>query len=156
MSEKRQRLSGNADDMLAAFLATYALAAFSYEKYMPESFMKIFRFIVFSAFAAVWLFLSFKSGRRGGKKFPIFAVLFWVLPQLVAYLADNGPEVFRMSIIMYVLSEFLMFLTADSTAVIGTAVGIPVSAAVTLTVLLCGAAYMAGLLVYTKKKGNYT
>lgn len=156
MSEKKQRLSGNADDMIAAFLATYSLAAFSYEKYMPESFMRIFRFIVFAAFAAIWLFLSFKSGRRAGRKFPIFAVLFWILPQIIIFLADNGPEVFRMSIIMYVLSEFLTFLTADSSGVIGAAIGISAPAAMALILLLCGAAYMSGYLMFTRKKGNYT
>lgn len=156
MSEKKQRLSGNADDMIAAFLATYSLAAFSYEKYMPESFMRIFRFIVFAAFAAIWLFLSFKSGRRAGRKFPIFTALFWILPQIIIFLADSGPEVFRMSITMYVLAEFLTFLTADSSGVIGAAIGISAPAAMALILLLCGAAYMSGYLMFTRKKGNYT
>ena len=142
--------------MLAAFLATYALASFSYEKYMPESFMKIFRFAVFALFAAAWLLFSFKSGRRSGRKFPIFAVLYWIVPHILVYLADNGPEVLRMSIIMYVLSEFMTFLTTVPAGVIGTAVGISPSAATVVILMLCGAAYMSGYLVYTRKNGNYT
>lgn len=156
MSEKKQVFSGSFEDMLAAFLVTYALASFSYEKYMPESFMRIFRFAVFALFAAVWLWFSFKSGRRSGRKFPIFAVLYWIVPHLIVYLADNGPEMLRMSIIMYVLSEFMIFITTVPAEVVGTAVGISSSAATAVILLLCGAAYMSGYLVYTRKTGNYT
>ena len=106
MNEKKQIFSGSFDDMLAAFLATYALASFSYEKYMPESFMRIFSFAVLTLFAAAWLWFSFRSGLRNGKKFPLFAILFWILPHIIIYLADNGPEFMRMSIAMYILSEF--------------------------------------------------
>ncbi|MDE6762391.1 MAG: hypothetical protein K2J73_01775 [Oscillospiraceae bacterium] len=156
MSEKKQVFSGSFEDMFAAFLATYALASFSYEKYMPESFMRIFSFAVFALFAAAWLWFSFKSGRRSGRKFPIFAVLYWIVPHILVYLADNGPEVLRMSIVMYVLSEFMIFLTTVPAGVVGTAVGISSSYATAVILLLCGAAYMSGYLVYTKKNGNYT
>lgn len=145
--------------MLAAFFITYAFAAFSFEKYMPESFVKVYRFAVFIIFAATWLGLSFKSGRRAGRKFPIFTVLFWIVPQILIWLADNGPEVFRMSIIMYVLSEFMNFFTTVPFEICGTAVGISAPAAAAVMLLLCGVAYMSGYLVYTYrqgKKGNYT
>ena len=145
--------------MLAAFLITYAFAALSFEKYMPESFVRLYRAAVFIVFAATWLGLSFKSGRRAGRKFPIFAVLFWIVPPIVIWLADNGPEVFRMSIIMYVLSEFMNFFTTVPSEVCGTAVGISAPAAVAVILLLCGVAYMSGYFMYTfrqSKKGNYT
>lgn len=159
MSEKKRQHYGAVDDMLAAFLITYAFAALSFEKYMPESFVRLYRAAVFIVFAATWLGLSFKSGRRAGRKFPIFAVLFWIVPPIVIWLADNGPEVFRMSIIMYVLSEFMNFFTTVPSEVCGTAVGISAPAAVAVILLLCGVAYMSGYFMYTfrqSKKGNYT
>lgn len=156
MSEKKQIFSGSFEDMLAAFFATYALASFSYEKYMSESFMRIFRLAVFALFAAAWLWFSFKSGLKSGRKFPVFAVLYWIIPHILVYLADNGPEALRMSIIMYVLSEFMIFLTTVPAEVVGTAVGISSSAATAVILLLCGSAYMSGYLVYTRKNGNYT
>lgn len=144
--------------MLAAFLATYALASFSYEKYMPESFMRIFRFAVLALFAAAWLWFSFRSGLRTGRKFPIFAVLYWILPHIIIYLADNGPEVLRMSIIMYVLSEFMIFLATVPAETVGAALGIASPAATAVILLLCGSAYMSGYLINTRKtkSGNYT
>ena len=142
--------------MIAAFLITYALAALGFEKNMPESIMKIYSAVVFAVFAAAWLWFSYKSGLRKGRKFPIFTVLFWLLPQIVIYLADNGPEVFRMSIIMYVLSEFLMMLTNVPPQIMGNAVGITVPSALIVILLLCGAAYVSGMLVCTYKEGNYT
>lgn len=159
MSEKKRRHYGAVDDMLAAFFITYAFAAFSFEKYMPESFVRVYRSAVFILFAATWLGLSFKSGRRAGRKFPIFAVLFWIVPPILIWLADSGPEVFRMSIIMYVLSEFMNFFTTVPSEVCGTAVGISAPAAAAVILLLCGVSYMSGYLMYTfrqSKKGNYT
>ncbi|MEZ3453403.1 MAG: hypothetical protein K1W17_03430 [Oscillospiraceae bacterium] len=156
MNEKRQRLPGSADDMLAAFLTTYAFAAFSFERYMSESFMRMFRPLVFAAFAAVWLFFSFKNGLKSGRKFPVFAVLYWILPHIIIYLADNGPEALRMSITMYVFSEFMRFITTVPAEVFGSAVGITVPAATAVILLFCGSAYMSGYLVYTRKNGNYT
>lgn len=142
--------------MIAAFLITYAFSAFSFEKNMPENVMKIYSAVVFAVFAAAWLWFSYRSGLRKGRKFPIFTVLFWILPQIVIYLADNGPEVFRMSIIMYVLSEFLMMLTNVPPQILGDTVGITVPAAFIVILLLCGAAYVSGILVCTYKEGNYT
>lgn len=156
MGEKKKMRSPSVDDMIAAFLITYAFAAFSFEKNMPESIMKIYNAVVFAVFAAAWLWFSYKSGRRRGRKFPIFTVMFWLLPQVVIYLADSGPEVFRMSIIMYVLSEFLMMLTNVPPQILGNAVGITVPASVIVILLLCGASYMSGMLVCTYKEGNYT
>lgn len=140
--------------MLAAFFITYAFASFSFEKYMPESFVRLYRVAVFIVFAAVWLGFSFKSGRRAGRKFPIFAVLFWIVPQILIWLADNGPEVFRMSIIMYVLSEFMNFLTTVPFEICGTAVGISAPAAAALVLLLCGMSYMSGYLMRTLRQGK--
>lgn len=153
---KNKRKTGFADDMAVLFLLTYAFAAFSYEKYMPEEIMKIYNLLVFLVFAAVWLGVSFRNGKRMSRKFPVFAMLFWILPQIIIYLADNGPEVMRMSIIMYVLSEFCILLTSVPADIIGGALDIPTAAAIAVILLLCAAAYMFGVFVRVLKKGNYT
>lgn len=57
------------DDILAVFLITYALAVFSYEKYMPEIIMKFMQAVTFVLFAISWLWLSFKNGKRKGVAF---------------------------------------------------------------------------------------
>jgi len=152
MSEKKKKLSGRADDMFLAFIITYTLAAFSFEKYMPEGFMRIFNFAVFIAFAAVWMGLSFKSGRRNGRAFPIFAAAFWIVPQIIIGLAENGPEFMRMSIIMYLLSEFCMLITTVPSELIGAFTGISVPAAIAVILILCAAAYMGGMLVRIRRE----
>lgn len=135
------------DDILAVFLITYALAAFSYEKYMPEGIMKFMQAITFVLFAAAWLWNSFKSGKRKGVAFPIFAVFFWIFPQLIIYFANNGPEIFRMSVIMYVLSEFSDLLTTVPMKITGSVVGISAYGAATVILLLCAACYLFGMLI---------
>ncbi len=152
MSEKKRKPSDIVGEFLAAFLITYALAVFSYEKYMPESFMKAFNVLVYIAFAATWLWLSFKNGMKKAVAFPVFTVLYWLVPQLVIYLADSGPEVFRMSIIMYLLSEFSIIITTVPSELIGSAINVSVPAAITIILLLSAAAYMAGMLVNVRKK----
>lgn len=133
------------DDIFAVFLITYALAAFSYEKYMPEEIMKLVHAAAFAAFAVSWLGLSFKNGKRKSVIFPIFTILFWVLPRVVVYLANDGPKVFRMSIIMYVLSEFSDFLTFVPIKITAGAAGISVYGAMAVILLLCAACYLCGV-----------
>lgn len=133
------------DDILTAFLITYALAAFNFEKYVPEKIMKLMQAAVFIAFAVSWLWFSFKNGKRKSAAFPIFAAAFWVLPQIIIFLANGGPEVFRMSIIMYVLSEFSDLLTVVPMKITGNAAGISAYGAMAVILLLCGASYLFGI-----------
>lgn len=142
---KHKITSRGADDILAAFLITYALAAFSYEKYMPESFMNIWNIIVFVFFAAAWTGLSFKNGYLKKRAFPIFTALFWTIPHIVIFLANDGPKAFRMSITMYVLSEFFTILTVVPSEITGGVLGISSPAAVIVIILLCAAGYLSGM-----------
>lgn len=132
------------DDILEAFLITYAMAAFSFEKYVPEKITGFLRVIVFAAFALVWLWNSYKSGRERRAAFPIFAVCFWLLPQLIIYLADSGPEVFRMSVAMYVLSEFSELLANVPIKITGGIIGTSTFGAAAIILLLCGACNFFG------------
>lgn len=133
------------DDILVSFLITYAFAAYSYEKYVPEGIMKFMQAVTFVAFVAVWLVNSFKNGKRKGVIFPIFAAAFWLLPQIIIYLANNGPEVFRMSITMYVLSEFSDLVTVVPMKITGSVVGISAYGAMAVILLLCAACYVFGV-----------
>lgn len=135
------------DDILAAFLITYALAAFSFEKYIPDKIAEFMQALVFIAFALSWLWLSFKNGKKSGAAFPIFAAAFWLLPQLIIYIANNGPEIFRMSIVMYVLSEFFDFLTVVPMKITGSAAGISAYGAMAVILLLCAVCYLFGLFM---------
>ncbi len=133
------------DDILAAFLITYALAAFSYEKYMPEGIMKFLQAMVFVAFAAVWFWNSFINGKRKGRAFAIFAAAFWILPPVIIYLANDGPEIFRMSIIMYVLSELSDLLIVVPMKAAASAVGVSAYGAMAVILLICAACYLFGV-----------
>lgn len=132
------------DDILGAFLITYAAASFSFEKYMPEKIAKFLQAVCFIAFAGLWLGLSFKNGRQKGIAFPIFTAMFWLLPQLIIYLANSGPEVFRMSVTMYVLSEFSELLANVPIKITGEIAGTSAFGAAAIILLLCGACYFFG------------
>ncbi len=149
---KRKLTSRSADDILAALLITYALAAFSYEKYMPDSFMNIWNIIVFIFFAAAWTGLSFKSGYLKKSAFPIFTALFWIIPHIIIFLANDGPRVFRMSVTMYVLSEFFTLLTVVPSEITGGVLGISSPAAVIVIILLCAAGYLSGMFMAVSKR----
>jgi len=149
---KRKITSRSADDILAALLITYALAAFSYEKYMPDSFMNIWNVIVFVFFAAAWAGLSFKNGYLNKRAFPIFTALFWTIPHIVIFLANDGPKAFRMSITIYVLSEFFTILTVVPSEITGGVLGISSPAAVIVIILLCAAGYLSGMFMAVGKR----
>lgn len=135
------------DDILAAFLITYALAAFSYEKYIPEGIMKFVQAVTFVAFTVVWLWNSFKNGKRRSMAFPIFTVVFWILPPVIIYLANDGPEIFRMSIIMYVLSELSDLIIVVPMKLTAGAVGISVYGAMAVMLSICAACYLFGVFM---------
>lgn len=151
---KHKIFSRSADDILAAFLITYALAAFSFEKYMPDSFMNVWNVIVFILFAAVWTGLSLKNGYFQKRAFPIFTALFWTLPHIIIFLANDGPRAFRMSITMYVLSEFFTLLAATPAEITGGILGISSPAAIIVIMLLCAAGYLSGMLIAVSKRRN--
>lgn len=134
------------DDMLTAFLTTYALTAFCYEKYLPENIMRIFRTVILTVFFGVWLWFSFKNGKRKNVIFPIFAVLFWLLPMVVVHLANDGPKVFRMSIIMYVLSELSELVFGTVMKTVSGIFSISSAGAAAVLLLVCAASYLGGML----------
>lgn len=132
------------DDILGVFLITYAAAALSFEKYVPEGIINFLGAIYFIAFAAVWMWLSYKNGRKKSIVFPVFTAVFWLLPHLIIYLSNSGSEVFRMSVIMYVLSEFSDLIAIVPIKITGNIAGISAYGAAAVILLLCGASYFFG------------
>ncbi len=145
------------ENMFLLFMITFAAGVFCYEKWMPESFMDIYLTVVFAVCIFTWLLISFFSGARNKWQFEIFTVIFWILPLLITYLADNGPEFCRMSITMYLLSEFSIVMFMTPAELIGSFIKIGPVPAILIMALVCSFAFLAGNLLSDKlKKGNYT
>lgn len=134
-------------DMFISFIITFAAAAFSYEGYMPESFMNIFGPFVAFLCVLTWISCSFLDGAFKKYKYMVFMCLFWLIPQVIIYLADSGPEFCQMSITMYLLSEFSSMLTRSSAYAFGSLFGLSIFSSVVLIILLCVFSYLAGMLL---------
>ena len=104
-----------ADDIILAFLVTFAASVSSYVNNIPESLSSLYNVLLLIIFAVVWLGLSLYSGLKSKWKFAVFTALFWLIPVIGITLYESGPEVFGMSVIMYVLSEFFRLIAVDST-----------------------------------------
>lgn len=139
-------------DMFLSFAATFAAAAFTYEKYMPKRFMDIVCPAAVLACFMTWVCLAFLSGVYNKYGYAAFTVLFWLVPQIVIYLADEGPKFLRMSIIMYLFSEFSSFLTLSPAERVGKFIGIGALPAVFIIVLSCALFFLAGILFSDGKK----
>lgn len=145
MTVRRKR--SFAADMFALFIITFSAAAFAYEGYMPESFMNIFGPAVAFVCVLTWMSYSFIGGAFKKYKYMIFMLLFWLIPQVIIFLADSGPEFFRMSITMYLLSEFLSMLTRSSAYAFGSLFGLNAFSSVVIIILLCAFSYLGGMLL---------
>lgn len=134
-------------DMFTSFIITFVASAFSYEGYMPKSFMDIFGPFVAFVCVLTWISYSFIGGAFKKYNYMVFMCLFWLIPQVIIYLADSGPEFFRMSITMYLLSEFSSMLTRSSAYAFGSLFGLSVFSSVVTIILLCIFSYLAGMLL---------
>lgn len=134
-------------DIFTLFIITFTAAAFSYEGYMPEGFMNIFGSAVAFVCVLTWMSCSFLGGAFKKYKYMIFICVFWLIPQVIIFLADSGPEIFRMSITMYLLSEFSYMLTRSSAYAFGSLFGLNEFSSVVIMILLCAFSYLAGMLL---------
>ncbi|MGN0674748.1 MAG: DUF4094 domain-containing protein [Oscillospiraceae bacterium] len=133
-------------DMFLSFIITFAAGVFCYENYMPQQFMSIYRFAVIAVCIITWLGLSFSSGVRKRWQYEVFTVLFWLLPPLIIYLANEGPKFCRMSITMYLLSEFAEFISTAPALLVGSFADLGAVPCVFVILLLCIFAFLAGML----------
>ncbi len=145
------------ENMFILFMITFAAGVLCYEKSMPESFTQLYKTAVFIICLFMWISLSLISGARNKWGFMVFTALFWFLPIIEIYLSNNGPEICRMSIVMYVLSEFFNIMFITPAGEIGELFKIGAVPVVIITALLSMFAFLAGNLFSDKlKKGNYT
>ncbi len=144
------------ENMFITFIITFAAAATFFEGYMPESFVKIYRFFMCFACVVTWLWTSFSGGAREKWRFLIYTVIFWLLPFAVTFLSNDGPEFCRMSLTLYSLSEFfgMMFITPAEQ--IGSSLNMGAVPVILILMLICVFAFLAGNFMSEKlKKGNY-
>ena len=144
---RRKRTVTAADDMLMAFFVTFGISSISFEQYMPESFVSLYRFVMLLCFALTWLYLSLRNGAAGKWGFLVFAGLFWFLPQLMIFLADSGPEFIRFSLTAYAMSEFSKLISSVPAQIIGAYTGTSYMASIVLILIACVFAYLAGMLL---------
>lgn len=145
---KRRRLT---DDILLLFLITFAFAAFNFEAYMPEELMKYYIGFTAVVFAASWAVISFFNGAAKKRKYLLFAALFWIVPQLIIFLASSGPRLFTLSLTMYVLSEFSAVMTSVPLAELCDVAGFGSFAAAFVFLLVNVFCFLGGMLFSMKK-----
>lgn len=134
-------------DMFISFMITFAAGVFCFENYMPEKFMSIYRSAVLAICIITWLGFSFSSGVRKRWQYEVFAAIFWLVPPLIIYMANDGPEFCRMSITMYLLSEFAVFISTAPALLAGSILGLEAIPCIFVILLLCIFAFLAGLLL---------
>lgn len=140
------------DQIVVTVLITLTYASINFEMYMPESFVEIYKGFLLLVFAGTWITLSFTGGYKKKYSFGIYAVLFWLIPQFIIYLAESGPEFFRMSIIMYALSELSALITSIPAGFINNMLGSVDVTGVFVIVLVCAFSFLSGMLVYETRK----
>ncbi len=143
---------GICEDMVLLFLMTLCYAAVCYEGYMPKSFMIPYKAVVTLFFAGSWICVSFKNGFLERWQNLVFSVLFWTLPQLLIYLANDGPRALRMSVAMYVISEFAVFISSVPGTLLGGVLGLNELFGAVASGILCAAVFVAGVLFSAVRK----
>lgn len=135
------------ENMFLSFMITFAAGAFCFEDYMPESFISLYKTAAITVCFITWLVLSFISGTVKRWQYAVFAAVFWILPQIIIYLSNEGPEVFRMSIIMYMLSEFAAIFTITPAEYAGRVIGMSAVPFMDCIAILCVLCFGAGSLL---------
>ena len=141
-------------NMFMAFIITFAAGTVSFENYMPEGFISIYIAFVIVLSFATWLVLSFISGRNKKWQFVVYSSIFWILPNVIIWLANDGPEMFRKSIIMYLLSEFSAIVSISTLEVAGGWINVKAVTFTVVIVLLCIFSYLGGYLTSGEEKAK--
>lgn len=139
-------------NMFLAFMITFAAGTICFEEFMPEKFVAIYSTAVIAVCLLTWFALSFTSGRNCKWQFIVFSFLFWILPQVIIYLANDGAEVFRKSITMYLLSEFAAILVTAPAEAAGSVINVKALPLTIIIILLCILSFLAGYLVEDARK----
>lgn len=142
--KSRYSLSAN---MFLAFIITFAAGTVSFESYIPENFIAIYSASLTVICFITWLVLSFISGKNKKWQFVVYSTFFWILPNVVIWLANDGPEVFRKSIIMYLASEFAGIVSMPQIEFVGDLINVSTIPFTAIIVLLCVFCYLGGYLI---------
>lgn len=142
-SDNKYSLTAN---MFLAFIITFAAGTISFESFMPEQFITIYSVAVTILCLVIWAVLSAISGKNKKWGFAVYSVLFWSLPQLVIFLANDGPEVFRKSITMYLLSELAAIVAVPPIESAAKLVNVGAIPFTVIMVLACIFSYLGGYL----------
>ncbi len=139
-------------NMFLSFMITFAAGTICFEGFMPEKFVAVYSAALIAVCFLTWFALSFISGKKGKWLFVVYSALFWILPQVIIYLANDGPEVFRKSITMYLLSEFSAILVTAPAEAAGSVINVKALPLTIIIILLCVLSYFAGYLVDDARK----
>lgn len=134
-------------NMFMAFIITFAAGTVSFESFIPENFIAVYSVVVTVICFVTWLVLSFISGKEKKWQFAVFSSIFWILPSVVIWLANDGPEVFRKSIIMYLLSELAAIVSLPQLEWAGGLINVATVPFTVIVILLCIFCYLGGYLV---------
>lgn len=133
-------------NMFMAFIITFAAGTLSFESYMPEKFTAVYIVAVTVLCFVTWMVLSFISGRNKKWQFTVYSSLFWILPNVIIYLANDGPEFCRKSITMYLLSEFSAIVAIPQLKAAGGLINVKLIPFTIIIVLLCIFSYLGGYI----------
>lgn len=110
---------GTADRIFMAFLITFAASAMNYEAYIPEKAAMLYRICLWVVCAVTWAALSFTSGTKAKWQFELFAALYLIIPQIVIFLNESGPEFCRFNMAFYSLSQFSQLMLMQPVYMLG-------------------------------------
>lgn len=141
-------------NMFLAFIITFAAGTVSFEGYMPENFVAVYSASVTVVCFLIWLVLSFISGMNKKWQFVVYSSIFWILPNVIIWLANDGPEVCRKSITMYLLSEFVTIVSISQLEAVGDLINVSIISCTAIIVLLCFLCYLGGYLTSDNEEKN--
>lgn len=136
--------------MFSSFIITYATGAFCFENAQTEQFIGIYRYVALITCLLTWFGFSLACGIKKKWQYEVFAFCFWLLPLLIIYLANDGPEVFRLSLAMYLLSEFANVLTVSPALLIGNVINTGEFVSILIILILCVLCYIGGIFISRK------
>ena len=139
-------------NIFMAFIITFAASTLSFESYIPENFIAVYSVVVMVICFVTWFVLSFISGKEKKWQFVIFSSIFWILPNVVIWLANDGPEAFRKSIVMYILSELAAVVSIPQLEWGGGLINVATIPFTIIIVLLCVICYLGGYLMSDDKE----
>lgn len=137
-----------------SFLVTHAFSSLFFESHISGAPLEIYQFLLYVACIGSWLWFSLRSGIQGKWGFLIYAGAFWILPQIVAWLAESGPEAFRFSLTMYLLSEFALYYSSTPLQKLLGWVTENTMICAVIAFAVCGAVYVCGVMLKRGKAGK--